>query len=137
MAGGDLIVIDASAVVALVATRDRVGDHVARRLTGAALHAPHSMPVEVDSALRGLAAGGRLSAPQADAARRQARDLPIDLWPWHLLSDRAWELRHNLTTYDAGYVALAEEIGGTVLTADARMAQAPGLRCAVEIARAP
>lgn len=60
------------------------------------------------------------------------RGLPINLWPWALLTDRAWELRENLSTYDAGCVALAERLGAPLITGDARIARAPGVVCRVE-----
>lgn len=133
----DLVVVDASAVVLLVASSHDAGDRLAARLTNAVLHAPHILPVEVDSALRGLVAGRVLSEGEAMAARQQAGRMPVDLWAWDALGERAWEraweMRSNLSTYDAGYVALAEHIGATLITADARLARAPGVRCAIEV----
>lgn len=129
----EVIVVDASAVVALVASRAEAASRIVTRVQGAMLHAPHILPTEVDSALRGLALGNRLSHAQADAARLAAASLPIDLWPWELLADRAWELRENLTTYDAGYVALAERLDASLVTADRRLAGAPGVHCPIEV----
>ena len=129
----DLVVVDASAVVLLVASSHDAGDRLAARLTNAVLHAPHVLPVEVDSALRGLVAGRVLSEGEAMAARQQAGRMPVDLWAWDALAERAWEMRSNLATYDAGYVALAEHIGATLVTADARLARAPCVRCATEV----
>ncbi len=91
------------------------------------------MPVEVDSALRGMVLGRRLTPIQGEAARRVAHDLPIELWPWQVLTARAWELRENLSTYDAGYVALAERLDATLITGDSRLAHATGPRCAIEV----
>lgn len=129
----DLVVVDASAVVLLVASSHDAGDRLAARLTNAVLHAPHILPVEVDSALRGLVAGRVLSEGEAMAARQQAGRMPVDLWAWDALGERAWEMRSNLSMYDAGYVALAEHIGATLITADERLARAPGVRCAIEV----
>ena len=129
----DLVVVDASAVVLLVASSHDAGDRLAARLANAVLHAPHILPVEVDSALRGLVAGRVLSEGEAMAARQQAGRMPVDLWAWDALAERAWEMRSNLSMYDAGYVALAEHIGATLITADARLARAPGVRCAIEV----
>lgn len=135
--GGDpagLLVVDASVVVALVASRAAGTAAIAARIGDAHLHAPAILPVEVDSALRGLERGGRLTSEQASVARSHAAGLPIELWPWQVLADRAWELRANVTTYDAGYVALAEHLGATLLTGDRRLASAGGFRCLVELA---
>lgn len=128
-----LLVIDASVLVAIVGSSAATTVGIAARIGNSVLHAPAILPVEVDSALRGLEAGRRLSPVHASAARAQAHRMPIELWPWELLAERAWELRRNLTTYDAGYVALAERLGATLLTGDARLAAAPGSRCEIEV----
>jgi predicted nucleic acid-binding protein len=131
------VVLDASAVVALVGSGSRVGAQLAARLTATdrsvTLHAPAILPVEVDSAIRGRLLGGRLTPAQASAARRSAGAMPVELWPWDVVADRAWELRANLTTYDAGYVALAEHLGAPLITGDARIARSAGIRCVVEV----
>jgi predicted nucleic acid-binding protein len=83
--------------------------------------------------LRRLVLADRLPEPYALQALATAQLLGLrrhgsrQLWP------RAWELRTNLTAYDALYVALAEELGATLLTGDSRAARAPGLRCRVEV----
>lgn len=129
----EVVVVDASVVVALVAAPAEATAALATRLSDAVLHAPALLSVEVDSALRGLARGGKLTPAQASAARRQAAALPVDLWPWHLLADRAWQLRSNLTTYDAGYVALAEMLAAPLLTGDRRLAGSGAARCPIEV----
>ncbi len=129
------VVLEASVAVEVLISPRTAADRLAQALAHADLAAPGYLPVEVDCVLRGLERGGRLTAAQAGAARERFGDLTIDLWPWELLSGRAWELRANLTTYDAGYVALAEQIGAVLLTADARIASAAGIRCAVDLAR--
>ncbi len=60
-------------------------------------------------------------------------DLPMARVSHRPLLRRCWELRDNLTVYDAAYVALAESLDATLVTADARLARAPGVRCAVEL----
>jgi predicted nucleic acid-binding protein len=132
-AASALVVLDASAVVAMIASGGDIGDRIAARLADATLLAPHLLPTEVDSALRGLERGGRISTAQADAARGIFAQFPIDLWPWHLLADRAWQLRANATTYDAGYLALAELTGATLLTCDSRLGNVPGVAARVEV----
>jgi predicted nucleic acid-binding protein len=131
----DVVVIDASVVVAIVASRSAAASALADRLRASSLHAPDVLAAEVDSALRGLVLGRRLTAAQGDAARAAARALPVELWSWELLTDRAWELRSNLSSYDAGYVALAERLHSPFITGDARLAAAPGARCPIELIR--
>lgn len=132
-----LVVVDASVVVGLVASPGAAADALAERLGRrgrfGTLHAPDVLAAEVDSALRGLVLGRRLTAAQGATAREAARVLPIELWPWAVLSDRAWELRDNLSSYDAGYVALAEHLGAVLVTADARIARAGHVRCEVDV----
>lgn len=132
-AASGLVVLDPSAVVAVIASGGDVGDRIAARLADATLLAPHLLPTEVDSALRGLERGRRISTAQADAARDLFAQFPIDLWPWHLLADRAWQLRANVTTYDAGYLALAELTNATLVTCDARLQSIPGGAARVEV----
>jgi predicted nucleic acid-binding protein len=75
-----------------------------------------------------------MTAKRATAAVLDLRALPIERVPHTALLERAWALRHNLTPYDAAYVALAEALGAPLLTADRRLARASGPRCAVELA---
>jgi predicted nucleic acid-binding protein len=72
-----------------------------------------------------------ISPDQAAQSHADLLDLAIELWPYELLAARAWELRHNLSIYDAGYVALAERLHATLVTLDARIAGAPALKCSV------
>jgi len=133
--GGELVVIDASVVIALVTSRAAAASALAARLAPTTMHAPHLLASEVDSGLRGLVLGRRLTPEQGDAARRVAHGMPIELWPWPVLTDRAWELRANLSSYDAGYVALAEHLDAPLITGDVRIARAAGVGCRVEVFR--
>lgn len=74
---------------------------------------------------------GPVSGDQAAQAHGDLLDLAIEPWPYELLAPRAWELRRNLSIYDAAYVALAELIDAALVTLDQRIAGVPGLRCAV------
>ena len=76
---------------------------------------------------------GSLSAAQARRAVDDLLDIPLVVYPTTPLLRRAWSLRNNLTPYDACYVALAEALGCALLTADARLANAPGSRCSIEL----
>lgn len=121
-------VVDAGVVVELVA-----GGLDPDRLGADDLGAPHLIDSEVTHVLRGLVLRGSLSEAQAVVAMAGFLDLTLTRFPADWLRPRMWELRHNLSAYDATYVALTELIGATsLLTTDARLAKAPGLRCVVE-----
>ena len=72
-----------------------------------------------------------VSADQAAQAHADLLDLTVEQWPYELLAPRVWELRHNLSSYDASYVALAELIGARLITLDRKIGRAPELRCPV------
>jgi predicted nucleic acid-binding protein len=125
-----MLVVDASAVTELLLGRAG-GDTVAEelRLHDFDVHAPHLLDVEVLSALRRLVASGDASAERAAEAIADLLALPLDRHGHDALVPRIWELRENLTTYDATYVALAEAVadeGAPLITADARLARAAG-----------
>lgn len=102
---------------------------------GERLAAPHLIDVEVVSAWRRLAAAGHLDERRASFARADLRSLPIQRVRHAQMLERCWELRANLTVYDAAYVALAELLGAPLLTADAKLAATPGPTCAIEVLR--
>jgi predicted nucleic acid-binding protein len=123
-----MLVVDASAVTELLLGRAG-GDTVAEELRNHDfdVHAPHLLDVEVLSALRRLVAAGDASAERAAGAIADLLALPLDRHGHHALVPRIWELRENLTAYDATYVALAEAVadeGAPLITADARLARA-------------
>jgi predicted nucleic acid-binding protein len=97
------------------------------------LHGPHLLPLEVASALRKLVAERRLSERGGRQALEKLTLLPLRLHPHVPLLPRIWELRGNLTVYDAVYVALAEALDLPLVTADARLSRAPRLGCVVEV----
>ena len=94
--------------------------------------APDHLTIEVASALRGRVAGGRLTPTRATEALNDLAGAPVARYDTRRLLARIWEQRDNLTTYDAGYVALAEALDCPLLTADRRLARTPGIRCEVE-----
>jgi predicted nucleic acid-binding protein len=128
-----MIVIDASVIVTALADDGDDGDRVRERLRGERLVAPHLIDVEVVSAWRRLAAAGQLDDRRVALAMTDLGVLRIERAPHQPLVRRCWELRVNLTVYDASYVALAEALDAVLLTGDRRLAEAPGVRCSVEV----
>lgn len=124
-----MIVVDASAALAAV-----LNDGPARRtLAVHQLHAPHLVDSEVASGLRRRVLTDRLPPDHGWAALDVWRRLGMTRYPVFSLADRIWELRENLSAYDAAYVALAESLGTGLLTADARLSRAPGVRCPITV----
>jgi predicted nucleic acid-binding protein len=128
-----VIVVDASVIVTGLADDGPDGDRVRARLRGEQLVAPHLIDLEVTSAWRRLVTAGNLDERRADLALDDLRSLRLERAAHGPLVARCWELRHNLTVYDAAYVALAELMGLNLLTGDAGLANAPGLRCDVDV----
>jgi predicted nucleic acid-binding protein len=124
-----VIVPDASAAVSAV-----LNAGPARRALGAQqLHAPHLVDCEVANTLRRQVAGRLLDAGAAWTALDRWRRLSVTRYPVVGLLARVWELRASVSAYDAAYVALAETLDCSLLTADARLSRAPGIRCAVTV----
>jgi predicted nucleic acid-binding protein len=130
-----VIVVDASVLATALADDDVDGDAARARLRGEALTAPELIDIEIASVMRRLARGGSIDVRRARLALSDLEDLPMERAPHRPLLARVWELRDNLTAYDAAYVALAEALDVTLLTADERVAAAPGPRCHVEVLR--
>lgn len=124
------LVVDAALVVSALVDSGTEGQWADSMLAADRLAAPHLMPVEVTNILRRATTSGVVSADTASLARVDLLDLPIDLFPFAPFSDRAWELRQNVTTYDAWYVAVAEHLGVPLATLDVKLANATGPRCA-------
>lgn len=124
-------VCDASALVALLLDAGPDGRWVTDRLDGADLAAPGLLPFETANIIRRQELAGRITTDQAAQAHADLLDLTVELWPYELLATRAWQLRRNLTPYDASYVALAELLGIALVTLDRRIGGAPELRCEV------
>lgn len=128
-----MLVVDASVVAPAVADGGGDGDACRRRLAGQVLAGPDLLRVEVMSVIRRQVVSGGLTARQAACAVDDLMDLPIVIYPSAALLRRCWELRGNVTPYDACYLALAEALGCPLATADRRLANAPGSRCAFEL----
>lgn len=132
-----MIVLDASAAVEWLLGRAGAAD-VRRHLQdpGTTVHAPALLGVEVASALRGLVLAGKVGADRARAALADLVDLGVETYDPTDLLPRVWDLRDNVTAYDAAYLALAEVLEAPLVTADARLAGVPGVRAEVEVVAA-
>lgn len=129
-----MIVVDASVLVSALFDDGAARARVYLRLGGEdTICAPEVIDLEVANAWRRDLSAGRIDEERSQQALEDLAVLPLVRMPHQPLMDRIWELRHNLTAYDAAYVALAEDLGTTLLTADGRLARAPTPRCGVEL----
>lgn len=127
-------VIDASALVLALNSKTEAGSELRARLPRERRHAPYLIDAEVGNVLRRHEQANRVSSTEADTALRAGWVLVDHRYPHGgTLAERAWKLRHNLSFYDALYVALAERLDVPLLTGDARLARAPGLPCEIEL----
>jgi predicted nucleic acid-binding protein len=131
--GRIVIVVDAGVLVVALADNGEDGSRARERLRNQTLAAPELIDLEVLSVVRRLVLGGLLSVDRGEQALTDLKDLPLRRAAHRPLLTRCWALRQNLTTYDASYVALAEELDVVLLTTDARLSRAPGLLCTVEV----
>ncbi len=125
------VVLDSSAIVALLTDAGPMGDWVAANLEGATLAAPSLAPFEAANVLRRQLLLSAIDETEASLAHQDLVELSIELWPYPTLAERAWQLRANVTVYDAAYVALAELLGAPVVTLDARLGRSAGPRCPI------
>lgn len=129
-----MIVVDASAVLeVLLNTPDGAG--IAARLftAGETLHAPHLLDLEIAQVLRRYARSGELSVERGAEVLEDLVDLPLVRYPHDFLLPRIWELRDNVTAYDAAYLALAEALVAPLVTRDAALASSRAHRARVEV----
>ncbi len=120
-----MIVVDASALIEVL-LRTPSAKTVEDRLfaPGQTLHAPHLLDVEVAQVIRRYAAKGEIDGERGRLALTDLADLAMWRYPHDILLPRIWDLRRNLTAYDAAYVALAEALDAPLLTRDRRLASA-------------
>lgn len=128
-----VLVVDASVLVAALADDGADGDTARARLRDEELAAPELVDLEVVSVLRRQLSAGTLDARRAQLAVEDLWDLPMQRASHRPLLARCWELRDNLTIYDAAYVALAEALECALVTADTHLADAPRVRCPIEV----
>ena len=127
-------VVDASVMVFAITDPGRLTRGVRDVLTGR-LQVPAMFPAEVTSGLRGLVIHRQMTLEAASDARQRLRKARLRLHPFRYYAERIWELRENLSVYDAWYVALAERLEQPLITRDAAILRAPGLRCELIDAR--
>jgi predicted nucleic acid-binding protein len=130
-------VLDASVLVEYL-TGGQYADSSRRRIeaTPGWLWAPYLVDAEVGHALRGVVRAGELSARAARAALGDLMEMRLQRVSHHLLAERAWELRQNVSFYDGLYVALAEQLEAPLVTLDSRLAKAPGVKAEIELVQA-
>jgi predicted nucleic acid-binding protein len=129
-----VIVLDASAAIDWL-LQTSSGQRIERRIYShnESLHAPHLLDLEVGQVLRRLVREGTVSAQRANQAIEDLIELRMARYPHFILLPRIWLLRHNLSAYDAAYVALAEKLGAPLLTRDGRLASASGHTASIEL----
>lgn len=129
-----MIVLDASVVLEIL-LRMPAGIALEERLLAGneTLHAPHLLDIEVAQVLRRYAATRGVEPQRCRAALDDLAILPLSRYPHDFLLPRVWELRANLSAYDAAYVALAEALDAPLLTRDERLARAPTHGARIEL----
>lgn len=129
-----MIVVDASVLLeALLRTPGAKAAEARLFAPRQTLHAPHLLDVEMAHVIRRYAARGQIADHRGETALADLTDIPLRRYPHKVLLPRIWELRNNLTAYDAAYVALAEALDAPLLTCDRRLAAAAGHRAQIEL----
>ena len=129
-----MIVVDASALLELLlntAAASRVAERVFAQ--GETVHAPHLVDLEVAQVLRRYALSREIDSRRGLQALADLADLPLSRYPHDFLLPRIWELRDNVTAYDAAYIALAEVLEAPLVTCDRALAGVPGLAAEIEV----
>ena len=129
------MVMDASAAVELLLNTP-AGNRISSRIEDETeiIHAPHLIDIEVAQVLRRHVLHGLVESARARRALDRWRDLDVERYAHEPLLERVWQLRHNVSAYDAVYVALAEALSVSLVTADEKLVRAPGLHARIELA---
>lgn len=128
-----MIVVDASILASALADDNSDGEAARAGLRGQTLAAPELIDLEIASVWRRQVMAGQLEARRADLALADLLALPLQRIEHRQLLTRGWELRHNVTPYDAAYVALAELLDVVLVTGDRRLSRSPNVRCRVQV----
>ncbi|MDP8985503.1 MAG: type II toxin-antitoxin system VapC family toxin [Pseudomonadota bacterium] len=123
------IVIDASVVVAALVDSGPHGDWAEEILASGFLQAPELIRAEATNIFRRLERAKLITTPEANAAQEDLMQLDIQLFPFDPFAGRVWELRHNVTSYDAWYVAVAEALMLPLATLDEALSKSNGVTC--------
>jgi predicted nucleic acid-binding protein len=124
-----MTVLDASVLVAALVDSGSDGEWAEEVLGAGPLAAPHLLVVEVANILRRSSLAGLITDDAASLAHADLVRLRLELFPYEPFAERVWELRRNVTAYDAWHVALAEELGTPLATLDRKLAASTGPRC--------
>lgn len=130
-----MIVVDASVLAVALGDDGADGSSARGAVADEVLAAPELVDLEVLSVWRRQVAAGKMTARHAALAVSDLAALPLRRMSNRLVLQRCWELRHTVTVYDAAYVALAEALAIPLLTADARLSRAAGLRCEIKLVK--
>jgi predicted nucleic acid-binding protein len=127
------MVVDAGVLIEALAIEASGGPVGQRLALATSLDAPSYIGVEFVNAIRRLQLHGKISPERAEEAFNDYLELPIQQHRFEPLTHRVWALRHNLTAYDAAYVAVAENLGQDLHTTDQNLKSVPNLRCGVVV----
>jgi predicted nucleic acid-binding protein len=127
-----MIVLDASALLDVL-LRTPAASTIDRRILGQTLHVPHLLDIEIAQVVRRYTTRAQISSARGYTALTDLGDLPLRRHAHYYLLPRVWQLRDNLSAYDATYVALAELLDAPLLTRDSRLASAAGKYVAIEL----
>ncbi|GAA3975601.1 type II toxin-antitoxin system VapC family toxin [Thermobifida alba] len=128
-----MIVVDASVLVHALTNKEELGKKAKERMAGQRLYAPDVVSLEVTHTLRNLVLGKKIVLGDAELARQTFGALLLERVPHWPYMGRIWELRDNYSVYDAAYISLAESLGATLVTSDARLSRGRGARCEIDL----
>ena len=123
------VVVDSSVLVAALVDIGPNGAWAENVLATGTVYAPELARAEATNILRRLERAQQIATSEANAAQEDLMQLDVETFPFDLFADRIWELRHNVTSYDAWYVALAEALQLPLATLDKRLSTASGTAC--------